>query len=149
MFSNRYITARRNIMNVKNCRKCGKIFNYIGGMPICPTCREAADKKFQEVKDYIREHKGCSIPEVSEECDVDEAQIRQWVREDRLIFDASSGIGVVCEVCGVAIASGRYCDKCKLNLVNGLTAAGRQPVKPAQPAKPTRENPRMRFLDNK
>ena len=53
-------------MNVKNCRSCGKIFNYIGGMPICPTCREAADKKFQEVKDYIREHKGCSIPEVSE-----------------------------------------------------------------------------------
>lgn len=135
-------------MNVKNCRKCGKIFNYIGGLPICPTCREAADKQFQDVKEYIREHKGSSVAEVAEACEVDEAQIRQWVREERLVFDTESGIGIVCESCGVTIPSGRLCDKCKLNLVNGLTAAGRRPVAPTQ-QKPTRENPRMRFLDNK
>ena len=136
-------------MNVKNCRNCGKIFNYIGGLPICPACRELADKKFNEVKDYVRDHRGCSVKEVSEECEVEEAQIRQWVREERLIFDTESGIGVVCESCGVVIPSGRLCDKCKANLINGLSAAGRQPVKPQQPQKPTRENPRMRFLDNK
>lgn len=135
-------------MNVKNCRKCGKIFNYIGGLPICPTCREAADKQFQDVKEYIREHKGASVAEVAEACEVDEAQIRQWVREERLVFDTESGIGIVCESCGVTIPSGRLCDKCKLNLVNGLTAAGRRPVASTQ-QKPTRENPRMRFLDNK
>lgn len=134
-------------MNVKNCRNCGRIFNYIGGMPICPACRELADKKFNEVKDYIRENKRCSIVEVSKECEVDEAQIRQWVREERLVFDTDSGIGVVCETCGVAISSGRYCDKCKAALVTGLSAAGRQPVKPQQVQKATKENPRMRFLD--
>ena len=134
-------------MNVKNCRKCGKIFNYIGGLPICPTCREAADKKFAEVKDYIREHKRCSIPEVSEACEVDEAQIRQWVREERLVFDTESGIGIICETCGTPIASGRYCDRCKLELANGLAAAGRRPA-PAHPQQtPTRESARMRFLD--
>ena len=43
-------------MNVKNCRKCGRIFNYIGGQPICPTCREEAEKKFETVKNYIKEN---------------------------------------------------------------------------------------------
>jgi len=136
-------------MNVKNCRSCGKIFNYIGGMPICPACKEEAEKKYQIVRDYVRDNKGCTIKTVSEECDVDENQIRQWVREERLIFDTDSGIGVFCEVCGTPIASGRYCDKCKINLVNGLKQAGRQPVQPQRPQTQTRENPRMRFLDNK
>ena len=135
-------------MNVKNCRNCGKIYNYIGGLPICPACREAADKKFAEVKEYVRDHKGCSIKLVSEECDVEESQIRQWVREERLVFDTESGIGVVCELCGSPIASGRYCDKCKASMVNQFAAAGRQPQKPTL-QKPTRENPRMRFLDGK
>ena len=27
-------------MNVRNCRKCGKIFNYIAGPFVCPACRE-------------------------------------------------------------------------------------------------------------
>ena len=133
-------------MNVKNCRKCGKVFNYIGGMPICPQCREELEKKFDTVKEYIREHKGASVLEVSKECEVEEAQIRQWVREERLEFDTGSGIGVVCESCGVAISSGRLCDKCKMNLVNGLNAASKRPEAPGL-KKPTRENPRMRFLD--
>lgn len=134
-------------MNVKNCRNCGKLFNYIGGMPICPACRELADKKFQEVKDYIRDNKGASVKAVSEACDVDEAQIRQWVREERLVFDSTTGIGVQCETCGAPISSGRFCDKCKANLVNGLQAAGRQPVRPIQPQKAVKDSPKMRFLD--
>ena len=136
-------------MNVKNCRGCGKLFNYIGGMPLCPACKEAAEKKFTEVKDFIRDNVRASIKEVSEKCEVDEAQIRQWIREERLVLDSESGIGIQCESCGATISSGRYCDKCKATLMKGLSAAGRQPVKPAQPQRMTKENPRMRFLDNK
>lgn len=136
-------------MNVKNCRSCGKIFNYIGGLPICPACKETAEAKYQEAREYIREHKGATVREVSEECDVEEAQIRQWVREERLVFDTESGIGLTCETCGRTIPSGRYCEKCKAELISGLKAAGRQPVRPQQPQRATRENPRMRFLDTK
>ena len=71
-------------MNIKNCRNCGKMFNYITGPAICPNCREAVEAKFQEVKEYIREHKGVGIAEVSEACSVDPGQIRQWLRDDRL-----------------------------------------------------------------
>jgi len=136
-------------MNVKNCRSCGRVFNHIGGLPICPQCKETAEAKYQVAREYIREHRGATVQQVSEECDVEEAQIRQWVREERLVFDTESGIGVVCESCGTVIASGRLCDRCKAELMMGLKAAGRQPVRPQQAKRDTRENPRMRFLDNK
>ena len=31
-------------MNVRNCRKCGKLFNHVMGMPICPACKDALEK---------------------------------------------------------------------------------------------------------
>ena len=52
-------------MNVRNCRKCGKLFNYMMGMPICPACKEKLEQKFQEVKKYIRENRMSGIKAVS------------------------------------------------------------------------------------
>lgn len=133
-------------MNVRNCRSCGKIFNYIAGLPICPACKETAEAKYQKVKEYVRENRGVSVREVARECEVDENQIRQWVREERLEFTTDSSIGIACESCGAPIATGRYCAQCKNALAGGLAAVGRQPVKP-EVKKHERENARMRFLD--
>ena len=41
-------------MNVRNCKKCGKLFNYVSGAPVCPACKDALEKKFQEVKNMYR-----------------------------------------------------------------------------------------------
>ena len=56
-------------MNVRNCRKCGKLFNYVAGPFTCPQCREALEEKFKEVKEYISKNPGVGIHEVSRECD--------------------------------------------------------------------------------
>ena len=53
-------------MNVRNCRRCGKLFNYVSGAPICMQCREAMEQKFQEVKKYIQDNVHSTIPEVAE-----------------------------------------------------------------------------------
>lgn len=103
-------------MNVKNCKRCGKIFNYVVGPVICPQCQEERENKFQEVKKYVRDNPGVDIIQVSEECDVDTNQIRQWIREERLQFADDSPIKIACEGCGAMIGSGRFCDKCKANL---------------------------------
>ena len=71
-------------MNVRNCKKCGRIFNYVSGMPICMQCKEKLEEKFQEVKKYIQENRHASIPQVSEACEVSTNQIQQWLREERL-----------------------------------------------------------------
>lgn len=134
-------------MNVRNCRKCGRIFNYVSGPPICMQCREALEAKFQEVKKYIQEHAHASIPEVSEACDVSTNQIQQWLRDERLELCEGSGIALECEECGASIVTGRYCEKCKANMANRLSDSIRRPEAPKpQPKKDPRDNPKMRFL---
>ena len=134
-------------MNVKNCRRCGRIFNYIGGQPICPSCREEIEKKFDTVKNYIRENPKVGIPAVCEACEVDSNQIQQWIREERLQLSAESPIGVPCENCGTLIRSGKYCEKCKNELANNLNSAIAKPQTAApEPQKRTQGNPAMRFL---
>lgn len=137
-------------MNVRNCRKCNKLFNYVTGLPICPACKEALEKKFQEVKAYIQENRTVPLQTVAEECEVDVAQLHQWVREERLIFSEDSVMSISCERCGAAIRTGRFCDKCKNETMNDLISAGRQPeVQTPMRKKDVTEAARMRFLDKK
>lgn len=136
-------------MNVRNCRRCGRIFNYLAGSPVCPACREKLDEKFQEVKEYIREHRGAGIGEVAEACDVDPSQIRQWLREERLEVTEDSAVFLNCEVCGAPIRSGKYCDSCKLSMTKGFSEVLRTShPQPEQPKRSASDNPnaRMRYL---
>ena len=66
-------------MDVRNCRSCGRLFNYLSGPPICQACREKLEDKFQQVKEYLRENPNSSIQVVSDDYEVTVAQIRQWV----------------------------------------------------------------------
>lgn len=135
-------------MEVRNCKQCRRLFNYISGPSICPQCREELEKKFQEVKKYLFDNRGATIPNVVENCDVEESQIRQWVREERLEFSGGINVGITCENCGAPISTGRFCEKCKASMINDLQSAGKRPEPEAPaPAKPqTREN-KMRFLN--
>jgi len=135
-------------MDVKNCRRCKRLFNYIGGQQICPACREEIEAEFQKVKKYIQDNRNASVIQVAEACEVEESQIRQWVREERLMFAEGAVSGIACEVCGTAIASGRFCDKCKAGMINDFSKAGRRPQVQQQPqvTRTTHEN-KMRFLN--
>ncbi len=134
-------------MDVRNCKSCSKLFNYISGPPLCPSCLRALDLKFEEVKEYIYDHPRVGMQEVSEEFDVPIAQIKQWIREERLTFTEDSMIGLECESCGVIIKTGRYCKECKDKLTKGL--GNLYPAeKPVQESKvKDKDNPRMRFLE--
>lgn len=134
-------------MDIRNCRNCGNIFNYLSGPLVCPACRESLEAKFQEVKQYIEEHPGVGIKQVSEACDVETHIIQQWLREERLEVTENSAVYLNCESCGAPIRSGRYCDRCKNSLTNGF----RNVLNSARPAQPVEEKKktdgdRMRFL---
>ncbi len=134
-------------MDVRNCKGCGRLFNYLSGPPICPACAAKLDAKFDEVKDYIYDHPGVGIQEVSEVMEVSIAQIRQWVREERLAFAEDSVIGLECERCGALIKTGRFCKACKDRLARGLSDLYPEDKNPVQPKRDPRESARMRFLD--
>ncbi len=137
-------------MDVRNCRGCGRLFNYVVGPFLCQACRGQMEVKFQEVKEYIRAHPGVGIKEVSVACDVETAQIQQWLREERLEVTESSPIFLSCESCGANIRCGKYCEKCKTAMTNSFkkVLSDSRP-KSTEPAKPTSQkaNPKMRFLN--
>ncbi|MBR1865192.1 MAG: flagellar protein [Lachnospiraceae bacterium] len=132
-------------MEVRTCKECKKLFNYLTGPSICPACKDKLEEKFQKVKEYIREHPHEGIGEVAEANDVSSNQIRRWIREERLSFSEESGIGLDCESCGKMIRSGRLCQACKDKLLGNVNDMykGQESVV----AKKHREAARMRFLD--
>ena len=137
-------------MDVRPCRRCKRLFNYISGQPICPECRDILEKKFVVVKEYIRENPHADIREVSEKCEVETAQIQQWIREERLEFTEDSPIKLPCENCGAMIRAGKYCEKCKASMAKNLSSAIDKPKAVAlQPKKQTDTSNRMRFLDKR
>lgn len=134
-------------MDVRNCRGCGRLFNYLSGPPICQACREKLEEKFQQVKEYLRENPNSSMQAVSDDNDVSVAQIRQWVREERLTFSEDSPIGIPCESCGKTIKTGRFCDECKNKMKNDFSSMIRKPQVVETVQKNTHEKDKMRFLD--
>ena len=116
-------------MGIVNCKKCGKMFNFISGVPICPLCKEKAEEDFQRVKKYVEENKSATINEIVDNCEVDAKQIKQWVREERLIFSENSPITINCEKCGAKILTGRYCSDCLKKTANNLENASQRPAR--------------------
>ena len=129
-------------MEVMNCSRCKRLFNYVTGEKICPNCKKEIEEEFQMVKQYIKDHPGNDINKVSEECEVSVKQIKKWVREERLSFTDDSLVGLTCERCGAMIHSGRFCALCAKNMenaMNGLYQTVRE--------KPKKSGGKMRFLE--
>ena len=135
-------------MDVRNCRQCNKIFNYIGGEPICPECMKQSEDKFDEVKRYIYDHPKCGMQEVSKEMEVSLGQIRKWLKEERLEFSEDSEIALNCEKCGKRILTGRFCKGCKAEMSNQFSSLYKK-EEPKITIEKKKSDNRMRFLDNK
>lgn len=138
-------------MDVKSCRRCRKLFNYVAGPHICPACREDLEKRFHEVKKYIEENPHSGIKEVAEACDIDTNQITTWIREERLQFSDDVAVGFGCERCGASIRSGRFCSKCKMEMTNSFNAVIHNSSAnkgPASEPQKSSGSARMRYLDS-
>lgn len=71
-------------MQVKTCKRCNKLFQYVTGRQVCPKCRKREEELFGQVKDYLRENKGASMEEVSEATGASLGLIQSFLREGRL-----------------------------------------------------------------
>lgn len=119
---------------VRNCRKCGKIFTYMAGMPICNACKQLDEDDFKKVKEYLYENTGASITEISLNLNVSVEKIKRFLRDGRLeISGSDSNMFLECEACGKAIKSGRFCAECERSLARDLTSAAGQLNRNAKP----------------
>lgn len=133
-------------MEVMNCKGCKKLFNYMGGLQLCAACKDELEKKFVKVKEYIYQNPHCSMAQVAEDNDVTVKQIKQWIREERLVLSDPTVDGIECEHCGVPICSGRFCDKCKAAMASEIGSVIAKPKKIEPEKKPNRDGDKMRFL---
>ena len=136
-------------MEVRSCKSCGKLYNYLGRTtPLCPACMKAMEDKFQIVKEYIRDNPGANITQVSDATEVSVKMIKQWVREERLTFAEGSGVGLECESCGANILTGRFCQNCKGKLQNEMGNILEQNKPKPVEEKKRDASAKMRFLDS-
>ncbi|MCR4435075.1 MAG: MerR family transcriptional regulator [Clostridiales bacterium] len=134
--------------DVRNCRRCGKIYNHIGGPPICPACREADEEDFKRVKEYLYENPGATLSEVSSTLDISVEKIKMYLKEGRLEIVGDEGnIVLECENCGRSIRTGRLCNECSKMLVKDFSSTAKQMKSRLDPPETSKKPFEMRYLN--
>lgn len=113
---------------LKNCKKCGRMFSSENGQLFCSKCRTNDEEDFKIVREYIYDHPDSTVHDVHEATEVSEEKILKFLRQGRLMLKGE-GVGLECERCGKGISSGRFCDKCAHELKNGFKDAFAQDSK--------------------
>ena len=106
--------------SIRQCTLCGRLFNSLG-RNICPACVTRIDECFELAREYLYNHPGADILELTTETGVDDKIILMLLREGRLSLGEASAI-LECEKCGKHIATGRYCKQCAKFLENTLSS---------------------------
>ncbi|WP_130805940.1 MerR family transcriptional regulator [Senegalia massiliensis] len=109
-------------MNIKNCKKCGKIYNY-DGFNICYHCRRKEEEMFFTVREYIYSNTKADIREVSEATGVSTKKILEFLRQGKLEIKEGSNLILDCERCSKPIKTGRFCKECANEIEKELKGA--------------------------
>lgn len=111
---------------IRYCKSCRKMFQYITGPVLCATCKQADEAEFKKVRDFLRDFPGATMQEVSTNTGVSPTKINRWLKEERLEVSEGSPVALSCESCGIRIRSGRFCLECSRSLARELMSAGRE-----------------------
>jgi len=101
--------------NLGNCPRCGKVFAR-GVHDVCPACVKEIEEEYERCHDYLKEHKGVTIYELSEATEVSVRQITKFIREGRISLEGAPNLAYPCESCGMLIREGTICDSCRKRL---------------------------------
>lgn len=100
-----------------HCPDCGGVMVFKGvGEYECEDCGRKELDDYGKVRGYVEKHRGATMVDVEKETGVKQKAIRKMLREERIEVAADSRTFLRCEVCGADIRSGRFCEKCKVNV---------------------------------
>lgn len=120
-------------MDVKSCKFCKKPFR--GFSSLCPVCAKELDEKYVTIRNYLDKYPGGNVTTVAEKAGVDEKSLLFLLREGRLALKAESS-AVTCMKCGAPIPSGKYCERCKGDLVRTLESTISSMESGSRPSQP-------------
>lgn len=100
-------------MEAIRCANCRKPFQPRGEEDFCPACAAKDNEQFKVIKEYMIEHPGSSMADLVNNLGVSVTQIKHYLKEERLEIRGAPVMNILnCEVCGIAIRTGRYCNSC-------------------------------------
>ena len=67
---------------MSNCQKCGQVILTEG--IYCSTCNLEIERQFKVVRDFIRNHQGVSLLEVTSKTGISTPVVLQMIKEGRL-----------------------------------------------------------------
>jgi flagellar operon protein (TIGR03826 family) len=132
-------------MELRKCPRCGNLFAYVA-IPICDKCLQKEEDDFIKVRDYLRENPMSGLKETSKDTNVSEDLILHFLKEGRIVATTAFGEILTCERCGKPINSGRFCEKCIMELRTGFY---RPHESGADHYKPSGDPAEMRFQRKK
>ena len=68
---------------IKNCKKCGRMFASIDGADLCKECGFEEEELFRKVREYLYDNPGTSIYSLSSIFNVNIRRIRRLVSEGK------------------------------------------------------------------
>jgi flagellar operon protein (TIGR03826 family) len=106
-------------LNIGNCPRCGRVFAK-GTKEVCPSCIKLVDEEYAECAQYLRENRGASIHQVSEDTGVSVKQITKFIREGRISLSDAPNLGYPCDSCGAPIRESNICESCRKRLTSDV-----------------------------
>jgi len=118
---------------VRQCDFC-RVPYQSHGNKLCAECLLELDQDFIKIREYLYDHEGAGIDEVSEATDVTRKTILHLLKEERLLVGDENGNAnslLTCESCKRPIHTGRMCVACK----NEVMAAIQESIGPVTPVR--------------
>lgn len=101
-------------MAMVRCRRCKALFEPTSpNGQMCPNCVVQEEERYQLVREYVKDHPGVSISEVSDVTGVTTPRILTYLKQERLELSSGSAAVLSCKSCGANINTGMYCVNCK------------------------------------
>jgi uncharacterized membrane protein YvbJ len=112
-------------MDIKSCRKCGKIFSFRGSYN-CPDCVREIDELFVKVRDYMYRNPSSRVEDICDKTGATRDMVMDWLREGRLMTNDTAVPLLKCTKCGAPIATGKLCAKCANDFVSQVSTASNE-----------------------
>jgi hypothetical protein len=137
-------------MALSNCVCCKKIIRN-SNEEFCETCKAQLDIEFDAIKDYLEEHPGATIQQVSKELEIPVHRIKIYLRDERLEIIGGMGEGtffLTCKKCSAPIKTGSYCEGCSRGLASAIqSTTNDMKTKMSSPEKKNNEAPSFKYIN--